>query len=104
MNKVTKLVEHHPQLHSKLEAAIRKEDNEEPCAIYKVSNDELKYIFGYVGEKQYGFVACVLDRFHQVSLESFGNETLTSIESAAVSVSRGAQLCSTMPRYGKAEW
>lgn len=55
MNKLTKLVEHHPRLHSKLEtmleevfikpAAIRKQKNEDLCPIYKVSNDELKHIF-----------------------------------------------------------
>ena len=74
-------------------AAIRKEKNEDSCPIFNtLSNDELKLIFGYVGEKQYGFVACVSDRFHDVYLDTFGGETLTSITSAAVSRSR-AELC-----------
>ena len=42
---------------------------------------------------QYGFVACTSDRFHQVYRETFGNETLTSIRNATVSVSaRGGKL------------
>lgn len=74
MNKLTLLVEHHPEFLSKLEglleevfnklepevsAAIRKEKNEDSCPIFKLSNDELKLVFGYAGEKKYGFVACV---------------------------------------------
>ena len=107
MNKLTQLVERHPQFHSKLEemlkdvyntlepevsAAIRKEKNEDSCPIFKLSNDELKLIFGYMGEKQYGFVACVSDRFHHVCLDTFGGEALTSIRSAAVLLSL-AELC-----------
>jgi len=108
MNKLTQLVEQHPQFQSKLEgmledvfnklepevsAAIRKEKNEDSCPIFnKLSNDEIELIFGYVGEKQYGFVACVSDRFHDVYLDTFGGETLTSITSAAVSPSR-TELC-----------
>jgi len=107
MNKLTQLVEHHPQFHFKLErmleevfntlepevsAAIRKENNEDSCPIFELSNDELKLVFGYVGEKQYGFVAYVSDRFHHVYLDTFGGETLTSIKSAAVFPS-GAKLC-----------
>jgi hypothetical protein len=88
-------------LYNKLEpevsAAIRKEENEDSCPIFKVSNDELEHILGYVGEMQYGFVACTSDRFHQVYLEAFGDETSTSIKSAAVSVSR-AQLCLGMEK------
>ena len=38
-------------------AAIRKH-NEDSCTIYKLSSDELKHIFGYIGEGQYAFVAC----------------------------------------------
>ena len=102
VNKLTNLVEGHPHFYSKLEsmledlynelepkvsAATRKQKNENSCPIYKVSNDELKHIFGYVGEMQYGFVACTSDRFHQVYLETFGNETLTSFRNATVSVS-----------------
>ena len=79
-------------LESEASASIRKEENEDSCPILKLSNDELKLIFGYAGENQYGFVACVSDRFHQAHLETFGGETSTSIESAAESVSR-AQLC-----------
>ena len=107
VRKLTKLVQHHPQFHSKLEemlqdlystlepevsAVIRKEENEDSCPIFKLSNDELKLVFGYAGENQYGFVACASDRFIQVYLDTFGGERLTSIESAAVSASR-AQLC-----------
>ena len=71
VKQLSKLVEHHPQFHSKLEgmlqdlyntlepevsASIRKEENEDSCLIFKLSNDELKLIFGYAGEKQYGFL------------------------------------------------
>jgi hypothetical protein len=102
MNKLAKLVENHPRLHSKLEemledlldelepeisADIQKEKNEDSCPLYKVSNDEFKHIFGYVGEKQYGFVAGVSDRFHQVYVDTFQGETTTSMESAVASVS-----------------
>ena len=108
VNKVTKLVEGHPQFNSKLErileglynelepevsAATRKQKNEVSCPIYKLSNDELKHICGYVGEMQYGFVACTsYTRFHQVYLETFRNETCTSFRNASVSVSC-AKLC-----------
>jgi len=107
MNKLTWLVEHHSQFQSKLEgmledvfkklepdvsAAIRKEKNEDSCPIFKLSNDELKLVFDYVGEKQYGFVVCVSDRFQHVYLDTFRGETLTSITSAAVSPSR-AKFC-----------
>ena len=102
MNKLTFLVEHHPQILSKLEgmledvfntlepevsAAVRKEKNEDSCPLYKLSNDELKLIFGYAGEMQYRFVAGVSDRFHQVYVDTFGGEPSTSIESKAVSPS-----------------
>ena len=65
IEKLTQLVEHHPSFHFKLEemlkdvyntlepevpAATRKEKNEVSCPIYKLSNDELKLIFGYGGE------------------------------------------------------
>ena len=108
VSNLTKLVEHYPQFHSKLEgmlqdlynrlepkvsASIRKEENTDSCTIFKLSNDELKLVLGYVGDNQYGFVACVSERFHQVYHEMFEGETSTSIEtSAAVSVSC-AQLC-----------
>jgi hypothetical protein len=103
---LTKLVEHYPQFHSKLEgmlqdlynrlepkvsASIRKEENTDSCTIFKLSNDELKLVLGYVGENQYGFVA-FSERFLQVYHKKFGDDTSTSIESAAMSVSR-AQLC-----------
>ena len=64
-------------LESEASASIRKEENEDSCPILKLSNDELKLIFGYAGENQYGFVACVSDRFHQAYLETFGGETST---------------------------
>jgi len=70
-------------------AAIRKQKNEDSCPIHKLSNDELKLIFGYVGENNYRFVACASYRFHQVYLDKFG-EALTSIEKALVSVSCAA--------------
>ena len=116
MNRLAKLVEHHPTIHSRLErmledvfnelepeissaerkqkneesAAIRKQKNEDSCQLYKLSNDELKLIFRYVGEDQYNFVACITCRFHQVYLTTFGGETFTSIENAAASVSCAA--------------
>jgi hypothetical protein len=64
VKQLSKLVEHHPQFHSKLEgmlqdlyntlepevsAAIRKEENAISCPIFKLSNDELKHVLGYVG-------------------------------------------------------
>ena len=39
---------------------------------------------------RYRFVACTSYRFHQVYLDTFGREALTSIESAVASVSRAA--------------
>ena len=102
MNKLIQLVENHPRLQSKLEeiledlldelepeisADIQKEKNEDSCPLYKVSNDEFKHIFGYVGEMNYGFVACTSYRFNQVYLETFAGETLTSFVNATVSVS-----------------
>lgn len=107
INDLTKLVESDPRLHSKLEGMLKdvlnrlksvasatsqKEKNEDSCLIYKLSNDALELIFDYVGENQYGFVACVSNRFHHVYIDTFGGETLTSIESAAVLPSR-AELC-----------
>jgi len=76
MNKLVQLVEHHLQLRSKLEGlledvfntlesevstTIQKEKNEDSCPIFKLSNDELKLVFGYVGEKQLWF-CCVCFR------------------------------------------
>ena len=87
VNKLTKVVERHPELELEVCAATRKQKNENTCPIYKLSNDELNHIFGYVGEMQYGFVACTSDRFHEVYLETFGNEKLTSFRKAAVSIS-----------------
>ena len=106
-NKFTKLVEGNPDFHSEVErmledlheefelkafAATRKQENEISCPIYGLSNDEFKHIFGYIGEMQYGFVACTSDRFHQVYLDTFGGEALTSFRNAAVSTSC-AKLC-----------
>ena len=118
MDTVTEQVEFEPQFHFKQEgmpedsfneleefkvsaaaaAAIRKQKNEESCPIYKLSNDELKLIFGYAGEKQYRCVACVSYIFHQVYLDtfrggavtSFKRETLTSFKRAVASVSCAA--------------
>ncbi len=73
-------------------AAIRKQRNEDSCPIYKLSNDELKLIFGYVGKMQYRFVACTSYRFHQVYLDTSGGEVLTSFKGAVASVSCAA-LC-----------
>ena len=103
VTKLTNLVEHHPQFHSKLEgmlqdvyiklelevsASIRKKENTNSCPIFKLSNDELMHVLGYVGKNQYGFVAGVSNRFQQVYSESFAGQTSTSIECAAESVSR----------------
>ena len=107
MNKLSKLVEHRPRLHSKLEKMLegnfgkleievyaddRKQENEDSCPIYKLSNDELKLIFGYVGKKKYRFVACTSCSFHQVYLDTFQGEALTCIKSSVASVSCAA-LC-----------
>ena len=71
-------------------AKKRKRMNEDSCLIYKLSNDVLKLIFGSVGENNYRFVACTSYRFSQVYLDTFGGETLTSIDSALASVSCAA--------------
>ena len=71
-------------------AAIQKQKNEDSCPIYKLSDDELKLIFGNVGEMQYRFVACTSYHFHQAYLDTFGREALTSIKSAVASVSCAA--------------
>jgi hypothetical protein len=68
-------------------ARIRRQKNEISCPIYKLSNDELKHIFGYVGETQYGFIACVSDRFHKLYFEIFDGKTWTSFKGAVASVS-----------------
>ena len=71
-------------------AKKRKESNEDSCPLYKLSNDELKLIFGSVGENNYRFVACTSYRFSQVYLDTFGGETSTSIDNALASVSCAA--------------
>jgi len=71
-------------------AAIRKQNNEDSCPIFKLSNDELQLIFQYVGEMQYGFVACTSYRFHHVYLDTFENDTSTSYVNAVASVSCAA--------------
>jgi len=81
-----------PEVASASAARIRKQKNEISCPIYKLSNDELKHIFGYIGEKQYGFIACASDRFHKLYLEIFDGETWTSFKSAVASVSC-AKMC-----------
>ena len=60
--------------------------------MYKLSNDELlKLIFGYVGEKNYRFVACASYRFHQeVYLDTFRGDASTSIVNAVASLSYAA--------------
>jgi len=73
-----------------LSSKKQKRINEDFCPLYKQSNDILKLIFGYAGEKNYRFVACTSSRFHQVYLETFRGETSTSIESAVASVSCAA--------------
>ena len=77
-HRLSKLVEHHPYFHSKLEAkldrvyielqsdlsaATRKHKDEDCCPVYKQSNDKqsndvLQHCFGSVSDKQYGLVAC----------------------------------------------
>jgi len=66
-------------------AAIRKQKNELSCPLYQLSNDELKFIFEYIGEMQFRFVACTSYRFHQVYIDTFGGETLTSMENILAS-------------------
>jgi len=73
-----------------ISATIRKQKNEDSCPIYKLSNDELMHIIGYVGEKQYGFVAGVSKRFYEVYLDTYEGETSTSMENAVASVSCAA--------------
>jgi hypothetical protein len=70
--KLAKLVENHPQFHLRMEnmleyiykhlepkvsTAISRQKNEESSVIYKLSNDELKLCFGYLGEYQYRYTA-----------------------------------------------
>ena len=105
--KLAKLVENHPQFHSRMEemfqdmykelepkvsAAIRKQKNEESSAIYKLSNDELKLCFGNLGEFQYRYIAGTSHRFKQVYDDVVGDEKRTSINNASMSVSC-AKLC-----------
>ena len=81
------------KLEPEVSAAVRKEKNEDYCSMHLLSNDTLGHIFGYVGEKNYLFVACVSNRFHQVYVETFGVETLTSIGKIAVLSVSCAKLC-----------
>jgi len=71
------------------DARNRTQLNEDSCKIYKLSNDELQLIFQYVGEMQYGFVACTSHRFYEQYLDTF-NDTITSYENAVHSVSCAA--------------
>jgi hypothetical protein len=64
--------------------------DEDSCPIYKLSNDELNLVFGCIGEMQYRFVVGTSERFHQVYLDTFGGETLTSMKHAVASVSCAA--------------
>ena len=61
--------------------------NEEACPICGLSNDLLGLCLEYVGDFQYGFLACTSDQFYQVYVEKFSSDNLTSIRSAAGSVS-----------------
>ena len=60
--------------------------NEDYSAIYGLSDDVLKHCFGYVGSKQYGFVAGTSNRFRKVYPETFEYEALTSIDKATASI------------------
>ena len=71
------------------DARNRTQLNEDSCKIYKLSNDELQLIFQYVGEMQYGFVACTSHRFYEQYLDTF-NDTITSYKNAVRSVSCAA--------------
>jgi hypothetical protein len=44
-------------LEPKVSTAISRQKNEESSVIYKLSNDELKLCFGYLGEYQYRYTA-----------------------------------------------
>ena len=118
VDKLKKLVEGLPRLSSKLEkmledlykelepevsADTRKQENEISCPIYKLSNDEFEHVFGYVGQMQYGFVACTSYRFNQVYLEAFAGETLTSFVNATFSVSCCAKVCLASTERPKAD-
>jgi len=83
-NNARVLLAAHNELEPEVSAATQKQKNEISCPIFKLSNDELRHILGYVGNMQYGFVACTSYRFDQVYLETFGNETLTSFRNATV--------------------
>jgi len=99
--KLAKLVENHPQFHSRMEemfedmykelelkvsAAIRKQKNEESSAIYKLSNDELKLCFCYLGKYQYRYIAGTSHRFKQIYDDVVGIKNRTSINNASVSI------------------
>ena len=99
--KLAKLVENHPQFHSRMEemledmykelelkvsAAIRKQKNEESSAIYKLSNDELKLCFGNLGEYQYRYIAGTSHRFKQIYDDVVGIKKRTSINNASMSI------------------
>ena len=79
-------------LESEASAAIRKEENEDSCPIFKLSNNELKLIFGYAGENQYGLLRVFQIGSIRLILKHSEEKRRPSIKSAAESVSH-AQLC-----------
>ena len=81
------------QIEPEVSAAERKQKNEDFCPIYGLSNDEIKHIFGYAGEKQYGFIACVSYRFHQVYVDTSEGEAVTSSFKGAVASVSCAAVC-----------
>ena len=83
--------------------ADRRLQNEESCPIYQLTDDALRYCFGFVGDDQYRNVAGVSQRFHDDYLAKFGNKKTTSFRSATMppSCCRGAIPSSN--RYGLAE-
>ena len=101
--KLAKLVDNYPQLHSRMEEMLedvstkleselvsivmtRRQENEESSAIYKLSNDEVKLCFGFLGGDQYRFIAGTSHRFKQVYDDVVGDKKRTSINSASMSV------------------
>ena len=66
MHKLTKLVEQHAGRVSgvqvRVHSAAQKQDNEDSCLIYKLSNDAFGHIFGRVGKSQFIIVAGTTNR------------------------------------------
>ena len=91
------------QKHLMVFTSVRKKVNDQYCPIFALSNECLRLIVGYAGEKQYRFVACTSYRFHQVCLETFGGKALTSIKNSLVSVSC-AELYLDSVEYVPSSW